>query len=87
MLGWGGWAQTASALIARGQAGFFGSFDLDDDAILNDRQDRAVPEAPEGVVDPLERWMAVGGIVFRRTRGGKTAHGWGLVTGLGTGVR
>ena len=77
----------ASALIALGQTGFFGPFDLDDDAILDDRQDRAVPEAPEGIVDPVERWMAGGGIVFRRKRGGKTAHGWGLVTGLGTGVR
>jgi len=82
-----GWAQTASALIALGQTGFFGPFDLDDNPILDDRQDRAVTEAPEGVVDPVERRMAGGEIVFRRKRGGKTAHGGKLVTGLGTGVR
>ena len=61
----------ASALIALGQTGFFGPFDLDDDAILDDRQDRAVPEAPEGIVDPVERWMAGGESSFGEGEGGR----------------
>ena len=85
-----------SALVDLGQTRFFRPLDLNDDAVLDDRQNRPIPEAPEGVVDPVERRMAGGGfpralwgrgIVFRRQRGGGAAHGLGLVTGLGPGVR
>jgi hypothetical protein len=34
------------------QPGFLGSLNLDDDAVLHDRQDRPVTESPQGVSDP-----------------------------------
>ena len=72
-------------LLALRQAGLFRPLDLDHDPVLDDRQDRTVPKAPEGVIDPVEGGVpgsgspGLGGrgIVFRRNGGGLAAQGWG----------
>ena len=38
----------------------FGPFDLDDDAVLDDREDRTVLEAVQGVADPAQRRFGAG---------------------------
>jgi hypothetical protein len=41
-------------LLALRQARLFRPLDLDHNPVLDDRQNRPIPEAPEGVIDPVE---------------------------------
>ena len=71
-------------MLALRQAGLFRPLDLDHDPVLDDRQNRPIPEAPEGVIDPVNGGvpgrglpsLRRRGIVFRRNGGGLAAHGW-----------
>ena len=72
-------------MLALRQTGLFRPLDLDHNPVLDDRQDRAIPEALEGIIDSVNGGVpgsgspGLGGrgVVFRRTGGGLAAHGWG----------